>query len=92
MKLKPADRKFCKARCRYQHSNRNRPKPTDEFAVARTREILVTVSEAEAMGAGSRSELRGKIRRKELPVVRVFGRVLLNKSDVEKLAKVGRSL
>lgn len=83
MKLKPADRKFCKEQCRYRHRNKIRPRPNDEFALARTPEILVTIKEAEALGAGTAKEIRAKIRRKELPSIKMFGRVLLNKCDVK---------
>jgi hypothetical protein len=83
MRLKPKDRKFCKPHCRYRHRNKIRPRPNLEFAIVCVAENLLTIKEAEALGAGTAKEIRAKIRRKELPSIKMFGRVLLNKCDVK---------
>jgi len=90
MKLKPKDRRFCKPRCRYQYNNLLRPHGKLQIAVACVNENLITLADAVALGIGNRSTLRAKIRRNELPAVRLFGRVLLNKQDVLRLSEKAR--
>src|ERR1044071_2368783 len=73
MRLKPAHRKYCKPRCRYQNYNRTRGRGTMETAQQFLTEHCTTVAEAVAMGAGTKHEIRSRIRRNELPVIRIYG-------------------
>ena len=83
---KPADKLFCKPACAYRYHNRRRGRVTGETAQQWLVEHLLTVREAEAMGAGKQAMIRSRIRRGRLAAVKLFGRVLLGRSDVLKLA------
>ena len=48
-------------------------------------EHCTTVAEAVAMGSGTNNEIRAKIRRNELRVIRIYGRILINKNDLLRL-------
>jgi hypothetical protein len=85
MVLKPADRKFCKDRCRYQHRNRVRPRPNADFALSWVADNLTTVSQVAEESRMTVAQIRTKIRRNELPVFRLYGRILINKQDVQRL-------
>jgi hypothetical protein len=83
LQAQTSKKKFCNDKCRYTHRNKHRPRLDLDWAINHLKERYVTPREAEALGFGTAKEIRAKIRRKELPSIRMFGRVLLNKVDVK---------
>lgn len=80
---KPADKEFCKTKCKDSYHNRKRGRVTTRAALDYLDAHLITIGQAVALGVGTDSQIRGRIRRGRLKAVSLFGRVLINKSDVQ---------
>jgi hypothetical protein len=87
MKLKPADRKFCKARCRYAHSNRTRGRVTGDSAQTWFDDHLMTVPDAVRASGLSETTIRRMVKANRLHSKRMYGRVLLYRSQVEVIRR-----
>jgi hypothetical protein len=83
--LKPVNRKFCKSTCRYAYHNHKRSRTLFALALMWINENLLTVSQVAEGARMSEAQIRAKIKRNEFPVVRLYGRILLNKQDVQRL-------
>jgi DNA-directed RNA polymerase subunit RPC12/RpoP len=87
MKLKPADRLYCKPACRYRHSYKSRPKLDLPSAFNLVREGSVTVRQAVAIAGKSETTIRRLVKAGTLTAEIVAGRVLVFRSQVEKLRR-----
>lgn len=74
-KKKPADKEFCKDRCRYRFNARKRTVLVESQ--------MMTVGEAATNMGKSYEQVRSMIRRGEIRARRFFGRILVYRADVE---------
>lgn len=83
MKLKPPGRKFCKSRCRFAAFNRQRPRGTFDSAIITIDQHLMTVPDAVKVSGLSETSIRRMIKANRLRSKRMFGRVLVYRSQIE---------
>lgn len=84
---KPARKEFCSRFCKDRYHNGARGRVTAQTAQEWIEDHWVTIRQAADMGVATASQIRAMVRRRKLEARRMFGRVLLRRSDVERLIK-----
>ncbi|MFL6215902.1 MAG: hypothetical protein ACJ74J_18615 [Blastocatellia bacterium] len=84
---KPAQKEFCKRLCKDQYHNTTRGRVTVEVALEWIEHHLVTIRQAVEMGVATDARIRAMVRKKALMSRRLFGRILLKRTDIERLVK-----
>jgi hypothetical protein len=84
---KPASKKFCRRLCKDRFHNEVRGRVTAQAVQVWIEDHLMTIRQAAEMGIATKSQIRAMVRNQTLQTMRIFGRVLLRRSDINRLIK-----
>jgi hypothetical protein len=80
---KPAQKQFCKPRCRYRYHNTGRGRVTEASALKWIGDHLLTIRQAANLTNSEEAQIRSLTRSGRLNPIRLFGRVLVRRRDRE---------
>lgn len=88
---KPAAKRFCKRLCKDRHGNRTRGRVTFDTALVTIEQHLMTVADAVKVSGVAETTLRRMIKQGRPRSKRLFGRVLVYRSQIEAMRRSAAS-